>query len=149
MVRIGLVILVLAATLLGGCPQSNDTMAGDPNDPNEANDPNTAAWLDGDWMAIAVSSGESTTGCLTIAGGRVTVWGHGCAGEKMTILDAPAATVTGDNAVVTVSVVPTDGGLMTVTMRLKRNADDLLSGSITTVSVGSSPFLGTVTLTRR
>lgn len=149
MVRIGLVILVLAAALLGGCPQSSEPTTGDPNDPNSVSDPNAAAWLNGNWMAVAVSTGESTTGCLTIATGRVAVWGHGCAGEKMAILDAPAATVTGDNAVVTVTVVPTDGGLMTVTMRLKRNTDDALSGSITTVSFGSSPFLGTVTLTRR
>lgn len=134
--RIGLIIVL--ALILGGCPSDTTSEA----------DPTTLDWLSGDWLATATATGESVSGCLTIGEGQVQTWGHGCTGENMTILDAPLATVSGSSATVAVTVLNTSGSLMQVTMYLTHTTDDLLTGSITTVSLGQAPYFGTVTLRR-
>ena len=131
--------MLLLALALGGCPSPTASDG----------DPTALDWLNGDWVATATMSGESVTGCVTITESRVTTWGHGCTGEDMTILDAPLAAAAGSTATVSVTVLNTSRLLMQVTMRVTPADDDLLTGSITTVTLGQAPFIGTVTLRRR
>jgi hypothetical protein len=131
--------VVLLAILLGGCP-TGTTSDGDATPPD---------WLNGNWIATATATGESVSGCVTIAEGRITTWGHGCAGQNMSILDAPLATQAGNTTTVSVTVLNTSSLLMQVTMYLTKTNEDLLTGSITTVSLGQTPFIGTVTMQRR
>ena len=129
----------LIAFVLGGCP----------TDTTSASDSTAPDWLDGSWRATAITLGNSVTGCVTIAGGRVIAWGHGCTGEVMPILDAPTATFADATTAVAVTVRNTEGAIMQVKMQLSRVTDDLLTGSITTLTLGATPFIGTVTLQRR
>lgn len=139
MKALGILLTAIVALLAGGCPTTS-TPTGDTT---------PVAWLDGQWVATASSGDQTVTGCLTISGNRVTVWGHGCSGETMPVLDNPLAAVTGSTAVVTVTVVPPGGQAMMINMRVTKASDDLLRGSITTFSVGVQSFVGTVTLTRQ
>ena len=134
---------LVATFLLGGCPAT--TQPGSRSDPN-APQPN---WLDGDWLANATSPDQSVTGCLTITSGKVTVLGHGCEGEKMPILAAPAATYTDTAASVSVTVIGPDNLTMVVNMHLTEADANRLTGTITTLSLGRAPFIGSVTLQRR
>jgi hypothetical protein len=146
------VSLAVALLCLAGCPS---TSSEDPNattDPNTVTDPNAAAtptWLDGDWVATATSAGESNSGCITITLGKVTKWGHGCAGQLRTLLATPAAVVSGDTANISVTVFSLTGGITIIDMQLLRVSDTLATGTITTVNLGSQPYLGSVTLTRQ
>lgn len=134
--------ILLVATLscvLGGCPASSTS----------TQDPAAATWLNGDWEATAAGTDQVVDGCLTITDGKVTEWGHGCDGDAMSIVSAPQATVSDAGATVAVTVLNTDGALLHITMRLAQVNDDLLTGTINTVSLRLAPFIGAVTLQRR
>ena len=138
---------LLAATtllLIGGCPSTTS----DPNDPNS-----TAAvvgsWIDGTWSADAKNLSQNVSGCLTITNEAVARWGSGCDSGLMTILSAPAATGSADHATVNVTVSSSTAGLMNITLGLTRVTDNLLTGTIMTLSLGQEPFIGAITLTRQ
>ena len=135
--------VLLTMFLLGGCPAT--TQPGSTSDPNAPQ----PSWLDGDWLANATSPDQSVTGCLTITSGKVTTWGHGCEGEKMPILAAPTATYTDNTASVSVTVIGPDNLTMVVNMHLTEADANRLTGTITTLSLGRAPFIGSVTLQRR
>jgi hypothetical protein len=133
---------LLFVLCVAGCPATDSTTP-DPNDPNSTALP---AWLDGDWDALATSLTDAVSGSLTITSGRVTSW-RGSSG-LMSIMDNPIATTTATGVHVSVTVTSATSGFMSISMELSRVTDDQLAGSITTITLTSTPFFGVVTLTR-
>lgn len=143
-----LALVLMTSLLIAGCPNQTGS---DPNDTGDPNDPNQAAvsptWLNGDWTAKAQSVSTTLSGYLEVDALRVTRWGSSTSGS-LTIASAPLITGDANSATVNVTVIPTGGGVMNITMQLSRVTNDLATGSILTVSLGQNPFSGTITLTR-
>ncbi len=142
----GMSLVAVLLLCIAGCPATSS------DDPNATADPNatvTPTWLDGNWVATATSSGESTSGCITITLGKVTKWGHGCSGQLWTLVATPDAIVNGDTANISVTVFSLTGGITVIDMILLRTSDTMASGTITTVNLGGQPYVGAVTLARQ
>lgn len=119
--------------VVGGCPSDtseNQTAAGE---------------FDGQWQ-LQSTSGKPPA-CITVSGGRITIFDEGCAGNFGLVVSLLPVSVSG-NDVVWVFTLAADGTTQTITLTGQVQADGSIRGSVQAVVAGA-PVLSTFTMTRR